>query len=298
MSVATTLRPPGARALRVSGLPAAADGPFSGGMSFVAYCLTGETRAKQRRETIKRARAIYRNRVRRGADPYPAALIYAQRLGVALEDLGRLIIALQAIDSSDSFEALRRASYEDLDAAFADLREESELRSIFRLPGEDDLADLGPELRGAVLAAVDMLASRWAGQWVSCARGWPLLRRLAKGMRHGSPLIPRDIVRSPPGAGALGAESGDLFDRWVLLVNTEHDVAARSLATHWSVADISDATLRLAHEAVLDGIALARKISAAHVGRVTHQYKWVLERGVVKALGPAQRRVLEAGLDG
>src|ERR1019366_2527583 len=129
-------------------------------------------------------------------------------------------------------------------------------------------------------------------------RGWALLRRRAEGVRHGSPLIPRGVVRSPPGAGALGAESGDLFDRWVLLVNTEHDVAARSLATHWSVADISDATLRLAHEAVLDGIALARKISAAHVGRVTHQYKWVLERGVVKALGPAQRRVLEAGLDG
>ena len=296
--MSTSVRPPGDRALRVSGLPAAADAPFSGGVSFVAYCLAGETRAKQRRETIKRARVGYRTQLRRGADPYPAALIYAQRLGVALEDLGRLIIALQAIGSSDSFNALRGASYQDLDAVFGGLRREPELRSIFRLPSEDDLADLQPELREAVLAAANNLASRWASQWVSCAKGWPLLRRLAKGMRHGAPLIPRETVLSPPGAGAVGAGTQDLFERWVLLVYTERDAAAQSINTEWSVADISDATLQLAYSAVLDGIALARKLSAAHVGRVTHQYKWVLERDVVKRLPAAQRKILEEELDG
>jgi hypothetical protein len=84
--VATTVRPPGERALRVSGLPAAADAPSSGGAAFVLYCLGGEARAKQRRETVKRARAIYRTRMRGSGGAYPAALIYAQRLGVALED--------------------------------------------------------------------------------------------------------------------------------------------------------------------------------------------------------------------
>lgn len=282
----------------MSGLPAAADAPSSGGAAFVLYCLGGEARAKQRRETVKRARAIYRARMRSSGGAYPAALIYAQRLGVALEDLGRMMIALQSIGRGEAFDAFRRASYDDLDSVFADLRGERELRSVFRLPTEEELADLRPELREAVLVAADMLARRWARQWRSCAGGWPLLRRLAKGMRHGSPLIPRELIVCAPGAGALGAQAGDRFERWVLLVNTEHDEAAESLNTGWSVADVSERTLSRADAAVTDGIALARKLAAAHVGRVTHQYEWVLERDVVKRLPPAQRTILEAGLDG
>ena len=296
--MASTVRPPGARALRLSGLPGGADAPLAGGVAFVAYCLAGEARAGHRRQAVQRARARYQTELCGERDAYPAALIYAQRLGVALEDLGRLVIALKTLGGSDAFEALRGATYRDLDALFSELRSEQELRSAFRLPAREEIEELPQEeLRGPLLNASEILAARWARQWRVCAGGWPLLRRLAKGMRHGAPLIGREIVLSPPGAGALGAGIADRFERWVLLIDTEHDPGALTISTQWSVADLSEATLKRAHHAVLDGISLAEKLASAHVGRVSLGYKWVLDRDVLKALPAEQRRLLEKHLD-
>jgi hypothetical protein len=290
-------KPLGGRALRVSGLPPNSDAPFAGGSTFVTYCLAAETRAKHRREAIKRARAKYKGRLRRGGDAYPAALIYAQRLGVAIEDLGRLAIALEAIGTSDAFDALRGATYDDLDAVFMRLRDEPALQRAFKLPMDDDVAELDDELREPVLAASRAQAARWLSQWTSCAGGWPLLRRLAKGMRHGSPLIPRETTLTPPGAGDLGRHAKDRFERWVLVINTDEDAAAVSISTQWTVADISDSTLALAHRAVLDGVALARKLAAAHMGRVNSGYKFVLSRDIVRTLPPEQRKTIERHLN-
>lgn len=93
----------------------------------------------------------------------PAALIYAQRMGVALEDLGRLVIALKALGSCDAFEVLRGATYRDLDALFSELRGEQELRSAFRLPARRDRG--AEELREPLLNASEILAARWTRQW-------------------------------------------------------------------------------------------------------------------------------------
>jgi hypothetical protein len=223
-------------------------------------------------------------------------------MGVAIEDLGRLAIGLRSLSTADAFDALRGASYNDLDALF-EVRDEAELRALFRLPSRHDIEqvpaeDLPDELREPVLAASDALAARWTRHWRSCAGAWPLLRRLAKGMRHGAPLIPRELIVSAPGAGALGAGARDMFERWVLLTATERDTSAQSISTEWSVADLSEATLKLAHHAALDGIALADKLAAAHAERVRLGYKWVLERDAFKALPAKQRRIIEQHLDG
>ncbi len=264
----------------------------------MAYCLAGEARADHRRQAVQRARARYQTELRGERNTYPAALIYAQRMGVALEDLGRLVIALKTLGSGDAFEALRGATYRDLDAVFSELHGEQELRSAFRLPAREEIEELPQEeLREPLLNASEILAVRWTRQWRVCAGGWPLLRRLAKGMRHGAPLIEREIVLSPPGAGALGAGVTNRFEDWVLLIDTEHDRTARTISTKWSVADLSEATLKRAHHAVLDGISLAKKLAAAHVGRVSLGYKWVLDRDVLKALPTGQRRLLERHLD-
>jgi hypothetical protein len=187
---------------------------------------------------------------------------------------------------------LRGANYGDLDAVFERLRDESSLRAALKLPRPADVAELDEELREPILAASRLQASRWVTHWHSCAQGWPLLRRLAKGMRHGSPLIPRETVITPPGAGDLGRHAGDLFERWVLLIDTDQDVANKSISTQWVVADISEATLDLAHRAVLDGIALARDLAEAHVNRVSNGYEWVLARAILKDLPAAQRAIL------
>jgi hypothetical protein len=285
--------PRGERGLLVTGLPAAADEAFAGGAAFVTYCLGAETRVKHRREAIKRAQSAHRRAANRGESPYPTALIYGQRLGVALEDLGRLSIALEAVGSSDAFDALRGATPDDLDAVFDRLRDAEALRCAFKQPCAADVADLDVELRGPVLAASAAQTAQWQKHWASCAGGWPLLRRLAKGMRHGSPLVPREIVLEPPGAGLLGAGSDDRFDRWVLAINTDEDDNLKSISTQWSVADISDKTLARAHSAVLDGLALAKDLQEAHVGRATHGYKWVLSRDIVKKLNNEHRMIIE-----
>jgi hypothetical protein len=64
---------------------------------------------------------------------------------------------------------------------------------------------MNPEQQEAILAAADTMAGRWHEHVVACAGAWALLRRLAKAMRHGSPLLPRELVLGPPGAGNLGA---------------------------------------------------------------------------------------------
>jgi hypothetical protein len=281
------------RGLLITGLPPASGEPFAGGPAFVAYCSGAETRVKHRREAIKRAQAAHRRAASRTADPYPTALIYGQRLGVALEDLGRLAIALEALGRSDAFDALRGARPSDLDSVFNRLRDEEALRTALQLPTVADVAELPEELRDPLLAASSAMASRWVKQWTSCAGGWPLLRLLAKGMRHGSPLVPRNTVTTPPGAGALGAGAVDRSDRWVLVIDTAVDDASTSISTQWSVVDISDTTLARAHAAVLDGLALARALAGAHVGRVAGRFKWVLPRSAAKTLSPEHRAVLE-----
>jgi hypothetical protein len=66
----------------------------------------GGARAATRRNAIKRAASAHRKRV---ADrPYPTALVLYQRLGVKLEDLGRLALALEAEAGADPFGVLRR----------------------------------------------------------------------------------------------------------------------------------------------------------------------------------------------
>lgn len=247
-AVKESAKPSGNRALRVSGLPANSDAPFAGGATFVTYCLAGEARAKHRRDAIKRARAKYKTDLRRGGDVYPAALIYAQRLGVAMEDLGRIAVALEAIGTSDALEALRQATYDDLDAIFARLRNESALQHAFKLPMKGDVGELDEELREPVLAASKVQAARWLSQWTSCAEGWPLLRRLAKGMRHGSPLLPRETVMTPPGAGALGRDAADRFERWVLVsTRTRTAQPARSQRSGpWLISATQPWTSRIA----------------------------------------------------
>jgi hypothetical protein len=207
--------------------------------------------------------------------------------------LGRLAIALEAVGKSDAFDALRSARPGDLDAVFVRLRDEAALRRAFKLPTIADVAELPIELREPVLAVSAAQASRWLKQWASCAGGWPLLRRLAKGMRHGSPLVSREAVVTPPGAGSLGEGVDDRFDRWVLVIGTDVDDATKAITTQWSVADLSDATLGRAHAAVLDGLALAKGLADAHVGRVTGEYKWVLSREMTKSLSEEQRAILE-----
>jgi len=287
--------PSGERGLLVTGLPAAAGEAFAGGAAFVTYCLGAGTRVKHRRQAIKRAHSAHRQAANRGEENlYPTALIYGQRLGVALEDLGRLAVALEAVGSSDAFDVLRRATLDDLDAVFDRLRDAEALRRAFKMPGAADVAELpDEELREPVLAASATQTAQWHKQWTSCAAGWPLLRRLAKGMRHGSPLVPREIVLEPPGAGSLGEDAEDRYDRWVLVINTDEDHKAKSISTQWTVADISDKTLGRAHSAVLDGLALAKNLQDAHIGRVTHSYKWVLSREIVKKLNNEQRAIME-----
>jgi hypothetical protein len=288
----------GQRGLHVTGLPAGADEAFAGGAAFVTYCLGAKTRVKHRREAIKRAQSAHRQAANRGDSPYPTALIYSQRLGVALEDLGRLAIALEAVGTSDAFKALRLASLDDLDAVFDRLRDDETLRRAFKQPGAADVAELKEELREPVLAASTAQTAQWKKQWTSCATGWPLLCRLAKGMRHGSPLVPRETVLTPPGAGSLGEGAEDRYDRWVLVITTDEDHKAKSISTQWTVADISDKTLARAHTAVLDGLALAKDLQEAHVGRVTHGYKWVLSRAIVKKLNTEQRTIIQRHQNG
>lgn len=288
----TVQRRPG-RALRISGLPGASEQPYAGGPGFVAYCLGGEARAHLRRDAIGRAQAAHRRTLRRREDPYPTALILCQRLGVVLEDVARLVLAFESLGAGDPFDVLRNARYDALDDAFVRLADDSEaLRATLQLPGPDDTAEVDAFLREAVLAASDALARRWLGHWSHCAEGWDLLRRLAKGLRHGSPLLPRELVLGPPGAGALGHGLSDVFERWVLVVGTEVDRVAEELNTSYGMADLSDATLSRARQTGLEAVALARALAAAHVERVRSGLKWALPGYVVNLVGREHRRVL------
>jgi hypothetical protein len=291
--MATSERPPG-RVLRISGLPGASEQTYAGSPQFVAYCLGGDVRAKQRRDAIGRAQAAHQRATGRGEDPYPTALILCQRIGVALEDVARLVLAFESLSTSDPFDVLRNARYDMLDDAFARLADEPEsLRAALMLPTPRDTAELDEPLRSAILEASDALARRWVGHWTRCARGWQLLRRLAKALRHGSPLLSRELVLGPPGAGALGEGLGDVFERWVLLVGSEVDHEAEALNTTYAIADIGEDTLSRARHAGLEAVALARKLAGAHVQRVHSESKWALPRDVVKLVGPKHRRILK-----
>jgi hypothetical protein len=146
----------------------------------------------------------------------------------------------------------------------------------------------------AVLVVVAAVAERWHRHLVECAGGWALLRRLAKAMRHGSPLLPRPLVLGPPGAGALGAGLTDRFQRWVLLVPSRADATARTVSTEYAMADLEDHTLRKLCQAGLDGVALTRVLAGLHVARLDTESKWALPRDAVSRLPCVQRRALEA----
>src|SRR4051794_195417 len=115
------LERPEGRALRLSGLPASSDQPWAGGTPFVAYCLAGEARARQRRSAIERAHIAHKRTKMRGEDAYPTALILCQRLGVALEDVGRLVLAFERLGSADGFATLRDVRIKALDDVFVRL---------------------------------------------------------------------------------------------------------------------------------------------------------------------------------
>jgi hypothetical protein len=254
-------------------------------------CRRGE--GASRRGAITRAWTLYEQAARSG-DPYPGALVLCQRLGVALEDLARLLAALE---SERSWEALRAARLDDLDAIYERLVEDRHAaHGAFRLPTAATLeeTDFDSQQREAVLAAADAIAGRWYRHLVECAAGWALLRRLAKAMRHGSPLLPRPLVLGPPGAGALGAGLTDRFERWVLLVPSRADTTARTVSTEYAMADLEDGTLRKLRQAGLDGVALARVLAGLHVARLDSESKWALPRDALSQLPRAQRRALDA----
>jgi hypothetical protein len=279
--------------LRLSGLPASSDEPWAGGAPFLAYCLGGEVRARQRRNAIQRARAAHGRPTERHENAYPTALILCQRLGVELEDVGRLVLAFEGLRGADAFAVLRDVRVKSLDDVFPRLAADAEaLRAAVQLPTPEGTTELDPSLREALLEASDALAHRWFGHWGRAADGWQLLRRLAKALRHGAPLIPREVVVGPPGAGALGQGLHDAYERWVLLVDTEVDHEAESLTTTSSVADISDGTLARASQAGLEAVALARVLTAAHVRRVQSHSKWALPLDALKLVSRQQRRVL------
>jgi hypothetical protein len=195
-----------------SELPRGVHTDLGGGPEFYMWCRAAEARARARRGSITRAWTLYEQGAH-GDDPYPGALVLCQRLGVALEDLARLLAALE---SERPWEALRAARLDDLDAIYNRLAEDRQAaRTAFRLPSAATLeeADFDAQQRDAVLAAAAAIGGRWHRHLVECAAGWALLRRLAKAMRHGSPLLPRPLVLDPPGAGALGAGLNDRFDR-------------------------------------------------------------------------------------
>lgn len=173
---------------------------------------------------------------------------------------------------------------------FAAIREA--LRAAVRLPSVDDAADLEAPLREAMLEISEALTRRWIGHWEHCAAGWQLLRRLAKALRHGSPVLPRELVLGPPGTGALGEHLMDAFERWVLLVGTEVDNEATTLSTTYEMADISDDTLAQARQAGLEAVGLARDLAAGHVHRVRSESKWAMPDDVMRLVGHKQRRVL------
>jgi hypothetical protein len=219
--------------------------------------------------------------------------VLAQRLGVALEDLARLLLAFESFGSSDPFAALRAGSLDRFDDVYSRLAGNPEaLRSTIRLPHPEDTSELDAPLREAILEASDVLARRWHGHLERASAGWALLRRLAKAMRHGMPLLPRELVLGPPGAGSLGKGMTDVFDRWVLLLNSEVDRDAAHIDTHYAIADLSDGTLSRAHQAGLDAVALAREISAAHVHRVRSRSRWAMPEEALRLVAPAHARVL------
>lgn len=290
----TTSARPSGRVLRISELPRASEQAYAGGPRFVAYCLGGEVRAQQRRVAIARAEAAHRRATGRGDDPYPTALILSQRVGVALEDVARLVVAFESVGTADPFDVLREARYSMLDDAFTRLAQDPEaLRAAVRLPAPEDTAELQPALREAILEASDALARRWLGHWTRSANGWQLVRRLAKALRHGSPLLTRELVLGPPGAGALGQGLNDIYERWVLLVGTEVDHEAEELNTTYSMADVSEDTLSRARHAGLEAVALARELAGTHLERVRTESTWALPSDVLKLVGPAHRQVLK-----
>jgi hypothetical protein len=119
-----------------------------------------------------------------------------------------------------------------------------------------------------------------------------LLRRIAKAMRHGAPLIPRELVVDPPGAGALGKGLDDVFARWVLVVDTTVDAPANAINSFYAAADLSDATLAQARQAGLEAVALARELAGAHVMRLRSTSVWALPKDVGRLVSPKHRQVL------
>jgi hypothetical protein len=112
-------------------------------------------------------------------------------------------------------------------------------------------------------------------------------------MRHGSPLIPRELVVDPPGAGVLGEGLDDLFDRWVLVVETTADHEARTHATSYAIADIGGDTLGRAGQGGLDAIALTKQVAEGHAHRVTTQSRWALPRDAMKLVPRRLQQILK-----
>jgi hypothetical protein len=221
--------------------------------------------------------------------------VVAQRLGVALEDLARITIAIGTLRSGqDAFDALRNATTDDMTDIFSALAADPErLRETLRLPTPETTNDLPTDQRQALLEAAEIIVARWHGQWERAASGWLLLLELAKAMRHGAPLIPRNVIVDPPGGGVLNEGANDLFDRWVLVVKTTVDQSARTHATSYASADLSDETLRRARQGGLDAIALTKQLADGHAHRVKTQLVWALPRDSMKLIPPALQRILK-----
>lgn len=196
---------------------------------------------------------------------------------------------------ADPFDVLRAGNVDDLDQVFARYRDEPEaLRRVVRLPTPEATDDLDNSLRDAVLAASDALARRWHEHWAVAADGWQLLRRLAKGGRHGSPMIPRELVVEHPGSGLLGQGSGDPLGRWVLVSATTVDHEKHELKTEYLPADLTDGTLRRARQAALDAIAVTREIANAQVYRMQSRSKWAMPQDALRLVSREQARILRA----
>lgn len=294
MSRATNnrLSPTGARQLRLGTMPAGVDTSEVGGAAFFSYCMGADARAHARRDAIKRAAAMLRRAQTRGEDVYAPALVLCQRLGVACEDLGRLVLALEG-PGPDRFSTLRRARYDALDDVFDRLAADGDaLRAALRVPTPEALPKGDEALRAALVALADATFRHWATQWAKCADGWDLLRAVSKGMRHGAPLIPRELIVEPPGAGSLRQGLGDRFDRWVLVTRSVAQFDERDVATSYQAADLSDRTLAHARQAGLDAIALAREIASAHVFRSQEHATLVFSQEFLGRVTPTQRRRL------
>ncbi len=270
-----------------------------GGHELLSHFLGAKARTKYRREAIDRALRLYEKAFEEESDSprlTGLGLLVLQRALLPVEDLGRLIYALQG---DQPWRRLLEAKIPDIDAALtrASSDPDDAVQKAFGLATVDRIREqVANDLAAEGLIRLRELATR---RWTDALRRatglWLGRQRLAKATMHGFPLVAGAYVIGPPPAGEMADGVNPPNEPFALAIgSTVRDTHVR---TERYIVPLGPQTVRSYRSLGRGAARLVEELCLINAESIQHGHDWSVPLGLIHRLPDDQQAAVRAVIE-